>query len=108
MMSVYERTKEIGILMALGWSRWMITKTIFAESIILCLVGSILGDVIGYMFIYLFSASGITGLDWTYASLSPATIFQSIILALTLGMVGAVYPSIVASRFSPAQAIRYE
>jgi len=108
MMSVYERTKEIGILMAIGWSRWMITKTIFAESIILCLIGSILGDIIGYMFIYLFSASGITGLDWTYASLSPATILHSIILALTLGLVGAVYPSIVASRFSPAQAIRYE
>ena len=108
MMSVYERTKEIGILMALGWSRWMITKTIFAESIILCLIGSILGDIIGYIFIYLFSASGITGLDWTYASLSPETIFHSIILALTLGLVGAVYPSIVASRFSPAQAIRYE
>ncbi|MBW1894026.1 MAG: ABC transporter permease, partial [Deltaproteobacteria bacterium] len=108
MMSVYERTKEIGILMALGWSRWMITKTIFFESIIVCLIGGIFGDILGFMFIYIFSVSNITGLDWTYAALSPTIIVYSIILALILGVVSAVHPAIVVSRLSPAQAIRYE
>jgi len=108
MMSVYERTKEIGILMALGWSRRMITKTIFSESVIVCLLGGIFGDLLGFIFIYIFSVSDITGLDWTSAAISPNVIVHSILLALILGVVGAIYPAIVASRLSPAQAIRYE
>ena len=108
MMSIYERTKEIGILMAVGWSRWMITRIIFSESIILCLLGGIFGDLIGLLFIFIFSISDITGLDWTSATLSPAIIVHSFALTLLLGLVSAIHPALVASRLSPAQAIRYE
>jgi len=109
MMSVYERTKEIGILMALGWSRWMITRTIFAESIIVCVAGGLFGNLFSFVLIYIFSVSNIAGFDWwTFAGLSPTIIMHSILLALILGVVGAIHPAIVASRLSPAQAIRYE
>ena len=86
----------------------MITKTIFSESVIVCLLGGIFGDLLGFIFIYIFSVSDITGLDWTSAAISPNVIVHSILLALILGVVGAIYPAIVASRLSPAQAIRYE
>jgi len=63
-MSVYERTREIGILMAVGWSRWMITRIILVESILLCLAGGLAGVGLGLVFLFLFNLSNITGLDW--------------------------------------------
>lgn len=107
-MSVYERTREIGILMAVGWSRWMITKTIFMEAMILCLAGGMVGSGLGFGFIVMFSMSNITGMDWTAASVAPLTLIQAMVMAIVMGMISAVYPVIVASRLSPAQAIRIE
>lgn len=107
-MSVYERTREIGILMAVGWSRWMITRIILVESILLCLAGGLAGVGLGLMFLFLFNLSNVTGLDWVAAAISPVTMGQSMVLAVLMGVVSALYPVLVASRLSPAQAIRFE
>ncbi|MBN1848532.1 MAG: ABC transporter permease [Deltaproteobacteria bacterium] len=107
-MSISERTKEIGILMAVGWTRAMIVKTILWESIIICGIGCLIGIPGGWLLVWLASRSNITGLDWTATTPSVGTILWAIAMALCLGMISAVYPAVVASRLTPAQALRYE
>jgi len=108
LMAITERTREVGILMAIGWSRLMISRTIVAETLMLCTLGGILGDGLGVLMLWLFSNSGIIGLDWATAALNPGIIFKSILLSVTLGLVCSFYPAVVASRLSPVQALRFE
>ena len=44
-MSVFERTKEIGVLRAIGWGRWRVVKMILMESILLSLLGGVVGTL---------------------------------------------------------------
>jgi len=108
LMAITERTREVGILMAIGWSRLMISRTIVAETLIICTLGGILGDGLGFLMLWMFSNSGIIGLDWATAALNPGIIFKSIMLSVILGLVCSFYPALVASRLSPVQALRYE
>jgi ABC-type antimicrobial peptide transport system permease subunit len=107
LMSVFERTREIGVLRAVGWRRRRIVGMIMAESVTLAAAGGILGIVLG------------VGLTWL-ASLSPAvatllggvftpTIFiQAIATALLLGTLGGIYPAWRAAQLAPIEAMRYE
>lgn len=108
LMSILERTKEIGILMAVGWSRFMIMKTIFVEAIILCFMAGILGNLVGLFLLWVFSLSSITGLDWATPAISKALLLKSLGLSVGLGIVSSLYPAILASKLSPADALRYE
>lgn len=111
LMSISERTKEIGILMAVGWSRLMVIKTIMAESIILSLLGGILGNIFGLILLWIFNSSRITGLDWMNwvpTSLSMVIVLKSISLSVILGALCSLYPSFIVSRLLPADALRYE
>jgi ABC-type antimicrobial peptide transport system permease subunit len=58
--------------------------------------------------LWLFSNSGIIGLDWATATPNPGIMFKSILLSVVLGLVCSFYPALVASRLSPVQALRYE
>ncbi len=106
MMSITERTREIGILMAVGWSGLRIMATIALESTILCAVGGLSGVLMGYSLLWIFNAGGVTGLDWVPVTFSAVVVGKSVLISLLLGVTSAFYPAIVASRLSPAQALR--
>jgi putative ABC transport system permease protein len=108
LMSISERTKEIGILLAVGWSRFMIMKTIFVEATILCFMGGILGNLMGLLLLWLCSLSSITGLDWATPVISKAVLLKSLGLSICLGIASSVYPTILASKLTPADALRFE
>jgi putative ABC transport system permease protein len=105
-MAVTERTKEIGILMAIGWSRRMIVGSLIAESIIVCILGGMVGLFGGWALLWGFGQSHITGLDWSAGTLSPGIIAWAMALSFGLGLISSVYPAWVASRLTPAQALR--
>ena len=107
LMSVFERTQEIGLLRAIGWRRIRVVRMVLAESLVLAAVAACMGIVIGIGLAYL------TTLDATMGSLltpafSPLMLGQVAGLALILGGVGAVYPAWRASGLSPIEALRYE
>jgi len=108
LMVTTERTREIGILMAVGWSRFMISRTVFLETMIICFMGGLFGNLLGYVMLWISSQSGVIGLDWARAAISRAVFFKSIGLSMILGVCCSLYPAIVASRLSPVQALRYE
>ena len=108
LMAITERTREVGILMAVGWSRWMISRIIVVETLMICTLGGMLGNGLGFLMLWLFSNSNIIGLDWATATLNPGILLRSVLLSVILGLVCSVYPAGVASRLSPVQALRFE
>lgn len=108
LMAITERTREIGILMAVGWSRFMIFKTILIETLIICGLGGLFGNLLGLFLLWLSSHSGIIGLDWAQATITQPVFYQSIGLSVLLGVCCSGYPAFIASRLSPVQALRYE
>jgi putative ABC transport system permease protein len=109
MMAITERTKEFGILMAIGWNRFMIAKTILFEAILICLGGGVLGNLIGIAQLWLFNYINPEGLGW-WVSLSGngRIFFQSLGLSALLGLISSLYPVLLTSKLLPAEALRYE
>ncbi|MEI7841584.1 MAG: ABC transporter permease [Gallionellaceae bacterium] len=107
LMSISERTREIGVLLALGWQRSTIIKLIVSESIILSLVGGAVGILIGV---------GITwGLEHIElmrgkidAIFSLPFFFAVLGLSVLLGILGGLYPAVKAARLLPSNALRHE
>ena len=107
MMSVFERTQEIGVLRALGWGRRRILGTVLGESLALCLVSSLAGAGIGVIINWLIGFSPDYG-SFLAPSYSPATFALVAAMALTLGVAGGLLPALRAVRLSPLEALRYE
>lgn len=107
MMSIYERTREIGVLRALGWPKRRILVQVLQEGLLLCLFATLLGAVMGVAMMEALV------LEPTFGALLPpawsAGIFvQALVMALGVGLVAALYPAWRASRLQPVEALRYE
>jgi putative ABC transport system permease protein len=94
LMSVLERTREIGVLRALGWRRARVVGMILQESLVLGL-GRLLRLVPG-----------------TYGSMdliyTPQLFVQAVVVAMIAGVMGGLYPAWRATRMRPVEALRYE
>ena len=106
-MSVFERTREIGILRAVGWRGSRIIRMIFLESLVLCLIAAAIGIVFGIL------ASRAVLLVPSISSLlvpvySLDVFARALSVGITVALVGALYPPLRAVRLSPMEALRYE
>ncbi len=103
LVSVTERTREIGLRMAVGARGRDILRQFLVESIVLCLAGGTFGILIGRG-----SSLVIRNLlDWP-TELSVAAIVASVAVSVTVGVVFGYYPAWKASRLDPIEALRYE
>jgi ABC-type antimicrobial peptide transport system permease subunit len=107
LMSVYERTREIGTLRALGWRRRRVVWMIVREAILLSILGGIAGIVVGIGLGALIASEPTMG-GYLKGSYSLILLAQAMIVALVLGGIGALYPAWRASNLSPIEALRYE
>jgi ABC-type antimicrobial peptide transport system permease subunit len=106
-MNVYERTREIGTLRALGWRRRMILSMMLWESLLLSLLSGVAGVLMGVGLCALAGSAPMVG-SLLQPSFSPQMFGEAIGLALLLGGLGGLYPAWRASQLSPAEALRYE
>jgi putative ABC transport system permease protein len=104
LMAVLERTREIGILAAIGWSRQRIMGALMIEGLILSAFGSVVGILIGVAGSHFLSEVPAIG---RYVALRPTPILigATALAALVLGLLGSLYPAFVATRASPAAAL---
>lgn len=104
-MSVFERTREIGILIALGWRRSRILLMILWESIALCVAAGVLGIIFGIVMLKVLAAT-----PWMSGRLEPHIGLDLIGLALgiaiVVGLASGVYPALQCTRINPSEAIR--
>ncbi|WP_455644890.1 ABC transporter permease [Methanosphaera sp.] len=105
MMTVFERTREIGVLKSVGWTNRRVLSMIMGESIVITLLSGIIGTVVGLlavvgMFAYMGGDMTLSYNVWIFA--------KAFGVALTVGIIGGLYPAIKASRLSPTESLRYE
>ncbi len=106
LMSVFERTREIGILQAIGWSKGMILRQVLAEGFVVCLLGGPLGIALGVLAVEIIGSIG--ELAWVSGDYGAALFGQAMLVAMGMGLVGAIYPAVRAVRITPIEALRYE
>lgn len=107
LMSVFERTQEIGVLRALGWRRRRILRMVLVESFGLSLLGAVVGIAVGTGLAYLATLEPTMGM-FLMPAYTPELFAQVVALALVLGALGGVYPAWRASNLRPIDALRYE
>jgi len=105
LMAVSERTREIGTLRAVGWSRGRVIRMILAEGTLISTLGGLLGLAAGAAGAEILIRWAPRGLDTLY---SPLLFGEGFGIAVFLGFVGALYPAWQASRLSPIEALKYE
>lgn len=101
-VSVKERTGQIGVKKALGAKGYMILMEFLIESIVLCLIGGI----IGLGLVYLVAAAATNALDFEFF-LSQQNIMVGTIVSVITGIVAGIIPAIQAARMAPVVAMRY-
>ena len=104
LMAVLERTREIGILAAIGWSTERTTGAIVIEGFILSAIGSAAGVVIGVAGSYLLNAIPAIG-RFVAVRPTPGLVTATALAAIALGILGSFYPAWLATRQSPATAL---
>ena len=117
-MSVYERTREIGILSAIGMRGGHILMLFLAESSMLAVGGVIMGLIIGILGTLYFNVngfyignmglSGIMITDTIYAKLTMENIINLTIMTFVVTLLSGLYPAMMASRMQPVEALRAE
>ncbi|MDD5772806.1 MAG: FtsX-like permease family protein [bacterium] len=113
LMSVFERTQEIGIMKAIGASRMDIFKLIWLETIVICVFGGILGTIIavvGGSFIEKLIRAVMSRAGYVPAgqiiNFTPGIIIGSFVGAIVLGILSGIWPAYRAAKMRPIEAIR--
>jgi putative ABC transport system permease protein len=103
MSSVHERTKDIGIMKAVGASRGQIVRMFVYEAVAVGLLGGILGYVSGTLLSYVLGPLIFDGLAMSYA---PQYLLPALGLAIAVAVVASVYPAFRASQVRVAESLR--
>jgi putative ABC transport system permease protein len=106
-MSVFERTKEIGILRAIGWKSGRVMLLIEAEAAVLGMAGGVLGIGVGWGALRVLSFLPKTN-AFVSTTLSPAHLLESMVIALLSGLLAGAYPAWRGSHLSPVEALRHD
>lgn len=103
LVSVSERTREVGLIKAIGGKSTMVSRQFLLEAIIISMLGAVFGIILGVMVGNLFSVVLGTGfvVPWNW-------VLYGIIICTIVGLLAGLYPALKAGRLNPIEALRYE
>lgn len=117
LMSVFERTREIGLFQALGMRPRFIVGQVLIETLMLLVVGVVIGNLTGWLTTNVLLADGIdlsafakgteqfNMASTMYLTLRPNDLVQINVLVIALGLLASLYPAVKAARYVPVEAI---
>jgi putative ABC transport system permease protein len=103
LMSVFERTREIGVLKAVGWSNRKILTMIVGESLVITILSAVIGSVVGVVL-----CSALCPMIGLNPLFTPDIFIQAFGIAIIVGIIGGLYPATKAVKLPPTEALRYE
>jgi putative ABC transport system permease protein len=107
LMSVLERTRELGILRAIGWKRARVIRMVVGESCVIGLIAAGFGLGVSWLLLNLLSYWPRTSL-LVPAGLSETAMATGFLAAMFAGVAGAIYPAVRASSIPPIEALHHE
>jgi len=107
LMSINERKRDIGVLLAIGWQRSTVMQLVFCESVILTLSGGVFGIAAGIGITWVLENVDLMRgkIDAVY---SMPFLLGVLGLSVLIGIAGGIYPALNAARLHPSHALRYE
>jgi putative ABC transport system permease protein len=108
LISVKERTREIGLRKALGANQARIVKQFLSETVCLTVLGGMVGLSLGVLISWLISLGIVhAGYDWHFI-ISSSSVILALVVSVSVGLIFGIYPAFKASRLEPVEALRYE
>ena len=103
LVSVSERTKEVGLIKAIGGKSKMVRRQFLLEAVIISVLGALFGIALGILVGNMFSIVLNTGfvVPWNW-------VLYGIIICTVVGLLAGLYPALKAGRLNPIEALRYE
>ena len=107
LLSLFERTRELGLLRAVGWTRTRLVSLLLAENLTLALVGAIVG--VGLTFAVATLLENLPSLRGVlHPNYTPDAYWRALYTALGMTLLGSLYPAIRAAMLTPLKALSYE
>ncbi len=107
LLSLFERTRELGLLRAIGWTRRRMVSLLLGENLALALLGAVIGVALAFAV-----TSGLEQLPALkgvlHANYTPAAFWRALYTALAMTLIGGLYPATRAALLSPLKALSYE
>jgi len=105
-LSIYERTRELGMLRAVGMSRRQVKRMVRFEAVITAVIGAVSGLIVGVAFAFLIGIPlGGDGFELSYPI---GTLFVILVLTALAGVLAAIYPARKAAKLDVLEAVSYE
>ena len=105
--AVFERTRELALLRAIGWRKGRVMRLVLLESVVLGLAGAVAGTLLAIGLIRLLSAIPTAG-RMVAGHIGPDVIAQGFAIAIFVGLAGGLYPAYRAARLVPTEGLRHE
>ncbi len=103
LVSVTERTREIGLRLAVGATRWDLRRQFLTEAVMLCMLGGVIGVLLGVG-----AAAVVSDLTGWAVFIEADAVLGAVLVSAMVGIFFGLYPAIRASRLDPIEALRFE
>jgi putative ABC transport system permease protein len=103
-LTIFERTRELGMLRAIGMTRWQVRSMIALESVVTALIGAVMGIALGIILSVLL----IVRVDFLVLSWPVVSLIVFALVAMFAGIVAAIFPAQRAARLNVLEALQYE
>ena len=107
LLSLFERTREFGLLRAIGWTRRRTVSLLLGESLLLAVLGAVIGVVLSFIVAAVLARlPALKGV--LHPNFTEGAFWRALFTALVMTLIGALYPTIRAALLSPLKALSYE
>jgi putative ABC transport system permease protein len=107
LMSIFERTREIGLLRAVGWRRSRVLALVLGEALAIALAGTVLGGVLAALGLRALTLSP-TAQGFIDPNIPPEVLGLALLMGVGLSLLGGLYPALRAAALDPTEALRHE